>query len=168
MLNSQNAKSPFQVAGQDYSQYSQDEILELLETSDLLEYDVIVADSAFAPSTRLAIAQMLLDLMSKGAQVPPGLPFKFLDMPADLKKDITDQLDAQSQQQAQAQSETSNTEIKKTLLAKGQYTVSPEEAQQMGLVPANQPLQETPNTANNNTDIPDTTYADNLASSLAG
>lgn len=167
MLNAENSRSPFQLAGEDFSQFSKEEIIELLETKDLLENDVIVTDSSFAPSTRLAIAQMLLDLMAKGAQVPPALPFKFIDMPADLRKEVTDQIDAQSQQQAQAASDTSNTEIKKTVIANGQYTISPQEAEQMGLVPANQPLPES-EAAPNNTDIQDTEYADNLASSLAG
>lgn len=168
LLNSAYAKQKFQVGGQDYTQYTEEEITEMLENTDLLEYDVIVSESSFSPSTRLGIAMALFDLISKGAQIPPGLPLRFIDMPADIRTEITEGLDMQSQQEAQAATDTANAEITKTLIAKGQYTVSPDKANELGLIPANAPLTDVPTSAPNEADTQATEYADNLASSLAG
>lgn len=151
LLNSENSKSPFQVGGDDYSNFTPDEIIELLGTADLLDYDVIVAESSFNATTRLGIAELLLDAMAKGMPIPPELAFKFIDMPADLRLDITKGLEQQSQQAVQEATTTSNAEILKTLLAKGAYTVSPEKAAEIGAVPVNggstpppQPAQDVP------------------------
>lgn len=171
LLNAQYSKSKFKIGGEDYGKYSKEEILEMLRCADLMEYDVIVAESSFAPSTRLGIAMALFELIQKGAAVPPELPLQFIDMPADIRMQVSESMQQQSQATAEAATNTSNTEIKKTLIAKGQYTVNPEEAANLGLVPAdpNIPLAndgKIPNNGENGTQA--TEYADNLASSLAG
>ncbi len=172
ILNSQYSRQKFKVGDEDFSVFSEDEIKELIESTDILEHDVIVSESSFAPSTRVGIAMALFELMAKGAQIPPELPLEFIDMPADIRMKITDSLKQQSEATSQAATQTSDTEIKKTLLAKGQYTVSPQEAQQMGLVPANgqenglAPAAEADNVVDNASQVDE--YANNLASSLAG
>jgi hypothetical protein len=170
LLNSQYSKTKFNVGGEDFSQFSKDEIIEMLSEADLLEYDVIVTESSFSPSTRLAVAQVLFDLIAKGAQIPPELALEFVDMPDDVRMRINGQLQQQQEAASQSATDTSNTEIKKTAIATGQYTISPEEAQGMGLIPVgqNQPLANTAETNNNETDTQADEYANNLASTLAG
>ena len=172
VLNSQYLRKNFEVGGQSFESYPKEEIIELLESTDILEHDVIVSESSFAPSTRVGIAMTLFDLMAKGAAVPPALPIEFLDIPDDVRKRITDGLQQQSDQTAQSEAETSNTEIKKTLLAKGQYTVAPEEAQKMGLVPTGggeNSLAASPEADNVDSSVPQgDKYANQLASALAG
>lgn len=168
ILNAQYAKTQFQVGGQDYSQYTQDEVIEILANTNATEYDVIVTESSFSQTTRLGIAKMLLEAIGQGAGIDPMLPIRFLDMPDDIRREITDGQAAQQQQAAQEAAATSDSEVKKTLVAKGQYTVSPEEAQRMGLVPANNPLPNGETETNTvNDDAQATEYANNLASSLA-
>lgn len=170
LLNAQYSKQKFQVGGQDYSEFSKEEIIEMLESADLLEYDVIVTESSFSASTRLGVAKVLFELIQQGAQIPPELPLEFVDMPSETRTRISEQLQAQSQQSAQAQMDTSNAEITKTLIAKGQYTVTPERAQELGLTPVdpNAPLPNGATDPNNTDNTQNTKYADNLASSLAG
>jgi hypothetical protein len=109
-------------------------------------------------------------MMAQGATIPPELPLEFIDMPNDTRMRITDSLQQQSQITSQSAADTSNTEITKTLIAKGQYTVSPEKAQELGLIPATGEGQLPSDGQNpNNTDnTQDTQYADNLASALSG
>jgi len=174
LLNSQYSKQKFEVGGEDFSQFSRAELIEMLSDADLMDYDVIVSESSFSPSTRLGIAMALFDMMAKGAQINPVLPLKFIDMPADLRREVTEGMEQESAQVAQTAANTSNTEIKKTLLAKGQYTVSPEEAQEMGLIPTGAPpenalLANGAESANNAEEITQADeYANQLASSLAG
>lgn len=170
LLNAQYSKQKFQVGGQDYSEFSKEEIIEMLESADLFEYDVIVTESSFSASTRLGVAKVLFELIQQGAQIPPELPLEFVDMPSETRTRISEQLQAQSQQSAQAQMDTSNAEITKTLIAKGQYTVTPERAQELGLTPVdpNAPLPNGATDPNNTDNTQNTKYADNLASSLAG
>lgn len=135
----------------------------------MLEYDVIVSESSFAPSTRLGIAMALFELISKGAQIDPSIPLRFVDMPADIRTEITEGLDQQAAQSAQAATDTANAEITKTVLAKGNYTIKPEKADELGLVAINAPLTDSAESPpNNNTDTQADMYANDLASSLAG
>lgn len=171
LLSAKYSKSKFKIGEEDYGSFSKQEIVDMLECSDLTEYDVVITESSFAPSTRLAIAQMLFEAIQKGMAIPPELPLRFIDMPADIRSEITDQMKAQAEAQAQSQADTNNSEIKKTAIATGNYTISQEEAQNLGLVPVNNPENPLANSAqapNNEQDTQTMQYADNLASSLAG
>lgn len=170
IVNTQYKKQAFEVAGQDFSQYTEEQIIDLLENTDLTKYDVIVAESSFSPSTRLGVATVLFDLMKNGAPIPPELPLQFIDIPQDIRTKITTTMQQSSEQAASTAQNTSNTEIVKTLIAKGEYTVSPDKATELGLIPANQgqnPLTSTPQSADNES-IQEDQYANNLVSSLAG
>jgi hypothetical protein len=172
ILNSQYSQQKFKVAGEDYSNFSKEEITEMLQSADLLAYDVIVTESSFAASTRLAIAQMLFELMSKGANIPPELPVEFMDVPADVRLRISESIQQQSAADQQSAKATSDSEITKTLIAKGQYTVAPDRAQELGLVPAANPDSALANGANdpNNeqSSTGDTNRADQLAAQWGG
>jgi hypothetical protein len=142
LLNSSYQREKFKIAGVDYADYTTDEILEILNDANQMEFDVIVTESSFSASTRIDIAKMLFELMGKGMLSSPELPLEFLDMPQDVRIRITQGIQQQNEAAAQEAKQTSDTEIKKTIIAKGQYTVSPEEAAEMGLVPVNNPLPE--------------------------
>ncbi len=64
---------------------------------------------------------------------------------------------------------TSNTEIVKTLIAKGQYTVTPEKASELGLIPSGgeSPLLTSEENSAQNSNMQDDEYVNNLVSSLA-
>jgi len=126
--------------GQDYSQFSKEELVQLLEESDLTAYDVIVSESQFSPSMRVAVATTISELIQSGAQVPPTLPFEFIDAPQEVKETIKASVEQQAQAMAGDQSTKDNSEVIKTLLAKGQYTVSAEKAAELGLVLVTAPI----------------------------
>lgn len=171
LLNSQYAKQKFQIGGEDFSKFTEGEIIEMLEDADLTDYDVIVTESSFAASTRLGIAKVLFELIQQGANIPPELPLEFVDMPADTRARISEQLQMQAESSQQAQSDISNAEIVKTVIAKGQYTIDPQKAQELGLVPlseSNNPLANGGENPNNQDNSQGAEYANNLASALAG
>lgn len=171
ILNSQYSKQQFDVGGQDYSQYSKEEIKQMLENQDLTKYDVVVSETSFSPSTRLGTAKVIFELMKNGAPVPPELVFEFLDMPDVMRKRISESLQQQMEMQTQTQNDTANSEITKTVVAKGDYTITPEKAQELGLVPTNQNSVFLNNENQPNNEIiqgDDEAYASNLVDSLAG
>lgn len=174
ILNTANSRQPINVGEKPFVEYERQEIIDMIENADLTSYDVVVAESAFSPSMRLKVATALFELMKNGSQIPPELPLEFIDMPENIRNRITQTTQEQSQMQAQQMQETSNTEIVKTLIAKGQYTVTPEKAQELGLIPAGQPMGENPVamegdiSQDGNIQEDQTPYAENLVSSLAG
>lgn len=174
ILNAQYSKQKFKLAGQDYSDFTPQEIEEMFSNSDLLEYDVIVTDSAFSASTRIGIAKVLFDLIQQGAPIPPELALEFVDMPSDTRARISEQLAAQTEQATAQATDTNNTEIIKTLIAKGAYTVTPERANELGLIPAANPTTplanegQVPNNGAEQQNTQADMYASNLASGLAG
>lgn len=172
ILESQYSRSPFKLAGEDFDTYDKQELQDMLGREDLGEYDVLVTETNFAPSTRLAIAEVLFDLIGKGAPIPPELAIEFVDMPDDTRRKIAEGIQRQSEAAAQEQSTTSETEITKTLIAKGQYTVTPEKAQELGLVPATPPLPDPALQANNvpgeNAPTPADIAQETISTGLAG
>lgn len=173
MLNAQYSKQKFEIGGKDYKDYSVQEITELIESTDLLEYDVIVTESSFSASTRLGIAKVLFELISQGAAIPPELALEFVDMPEDVRVRANESIQAQSESSAQAAADSSNSELAKSVVATGLYTIAPEKAQELGLVPVDQnPLLANGGSDPNNTEETNNAqtdkYAIDLASSLAG
>lgn len=172
LLDAQYSIAEFQLGGQDYASFTKEEIIEMLEDADLLEYDVIVTESSFAPTTRLGIAKVLFELIQQGAQIPPELALEFIDMPDEVRTRINGQLQQQSEAAAQSEQASQDSEVVKTLVGKGQYTVTPERAQELGLIPVGpeSALASGQESSNNNEDefTQDTEYANNLASALAG
>lgn len=169
IVNTQYKKQAFQLAGQDFKEFTKEQIVDLLENSDLTKNDVIVTESSFSPSTRLGVATVLFELMKNGAPIPPALPLEFIDIPDGIRSRITNTMAEQASQTAETAQNTSNTEIVKTLIAKGEYTVSPDKASELGLIPANNtnPLT-SPQASVDNESNQDDSYVDNLVSALAG
>ena len=169
ILKTSDSQQYLKIGQKPVSGYDEMEIKEMLENADLLKYDVIVSESAFSPSTRLGVSKVLFDLIQNGANIQPELPIEFIDIPQDVRQRITDQLQQQQEAAQQQQADTSNTEIQKTLIAKGQYTVTPEKAQQLGLVPTGAPApQENPLANNQNSDNNESNQEDQYAQQLVG
>lgn len=172
ILEVSNSRTPFEIGKKKYSEYQEWEIREMLDNADLTKVDVIVSESSFSPSTRLGVAKVLFELLKNGAQFDPNLPLQFVDMPDTIRAQVTENIQASSEAATQQAQNTSNTEIVKTLIAKGQYTVTPEKATELGLVPVpvgqqNLGVSETENPGNTQ-NIQDDLYAEKLMNQFEG
>jgi hypothetical protein len=125
------AKKDAMIAGKPFSSYSEEQLIYLLETADLDQYDVEIAEAPNSPAVRLTIQSIIGDLMNKGAPIPPQVPIRLSDLPEDEKQKLLQ--DIQSQQDAQAESakETRKGEVEKTLIAQGY--LPPDIAQEFGI-----------------------------------
>lgn len=135
ILNSQQKPvQPAEVPGQPGSagppqeqqgKYNTQEILELLKNDDLTNYDVVVTESQFNPTNRLANFMIWSDLAGKGAPIPIMSLVDMSDAPDKdkMKADIKAEMD----RQAQTEQNKNQTEISKTKIAHGisQDTQSP-------------------------------------------
>jgi hypothetical protein len=130
-----------QVAGVPFENYTQEEIEKLLEDADLSKYDVVVGESTWSPTQRIATLTILTDLMGKGAPVPMDMMAQFLDMPEDIKQQMIQGIQAQQQQAATSEMGKNETEIQKTLIGQGLFP--PKVLEQQGL-PPQQPQQPVP------------------------
>ena len=96
-------------------QMKQAELMEIITTSDLSKFDVVVTESPHSATTRQANFVIWADMASKGFPVPPDLLVDLSDLP---EKDVVKQNIQAQQQAAQAESQReSDTEIQKTLIA---------------------------------------------------
>lgn len=120
-----------QVGGVPFENYTQEEIEKLLEDSDLSKYDVVVGESTWSPTQRIATLTILTDLMGKGAPVPMDMMAQFLDMPEDIKQQMIQGIQTQQQQAATSEMGKNETEIQKTLIGQGLFP--PKVLEQQGL-----------------------------------
>lgn len=127
-----------QVGGQPVENYSEDEIISLLQTVNLAEYDVEVAESGYSPTARMATFMLLSEMARSGAPIAPELMIEFMDIPADLKARIQASMAQQSEQGALAQKATAKMEINKTLI--GQGIIPPEVQAELGQAPQAEPI----------------------------
>lgn len=119
IVNSENQRNPVQIQGQDLSQFTEEEIITLLETADLDAYDVVVSESAASPTTRLSTYTMMQEMVQAGAPIPPDVIIELSPLPQEYKQKLLDGLAAQAQQQAEAANTAGQAEIDKTLIAQG-------------------------------------------------
>lgn len=115
--NSANAKAD-KIGGKPASEYSLDEIKELISNKDLTELDLVIDEAQWTPTIRMANAIILTEL-AKNGQVPPEVPIEMNDtIPRSVKDKVIEMVQQQRAAQAQAEKDKQDTEIKKTLLAK--------------------------------------------------
>jgi len=119
ILQSENEANGFALEGQPLSEYSEEEILQILQDTDLSQVDVVVTESSYSPTVRLALLTVFENLQAKGVQIPFETYVELLDIPQQEKQKILSQYAQQSQDQATQAQETSKMEINKTLIAKG-------------------------------------------------
>jgi hypothetical protein len=134
IVRSAAAKSPQKVDGQDISEFSDEDIMTILEQSDLEKFDLVVSESSTSPSARFATWLVLTDMNTKSpGSVPQEMIITYSDMPENEKKKVLENLAAQQQAQAQQAEQEGNAEIEKTLV--GQGIISPVTAQKFQVQP---------------------------------
>lgn len=82
---------------------------------------------------------LLSDLAKSGQPIPPEALLEFADMPADVRTKLMDMMAQQMQAQSQAQQDTADAEVLKTLVAQG---IIPPSVEQKFLI--QQPQEEQP------------------------
>jgi hypothetical protein len=127
IVRNANSKAPVDVAGQPLDEFSDEDILTLLNTAELEYYDVEVTESNWSPSMRLSTFMLLSEMAQAGQPIPPEALLEFADMPDTVKQKLMDMLSQQGQAQASADQAKADAEIQKTLIAQGQ--IPPEVAQ---------------------------------------
>jgi hypothetical protein len=132
ILQNRHQKEPIEVAGQPLDKYPEDEIIELLQRSDLAEYDVEVSESAYSPSIQLATAAVLSELAKTGFPVPPPMLIELFDLPGETKQKFQQAMMQQQQAQAQAEQAKATSELMKPLVAKGIIPPPVQQMMQMG------------------------------------
>ena len=136
-----NAKTPVELGGQPLDSFTDQDILDLLNTADLEYFDVEVSESNWSPSMRLSTFMLLSEMAQAGQPIPPEALLEFADMPDDIRQKLMGMMAQQGQAQADAQKVTYDGEIKKTLIAQG--IIPPDVEQQFLQAP-----QANPNEAN--------------------
>lgn len=111
------------IGGQPISQYTDEEIQELFETTDLNRYDVEVAEHAFSATMRAATLLTLKELAQQGQAIPFPVIVEYMDMPQEAKDKIL--MAYQQQQQAAAQQQQLTVEMETTKTALAQNIMPP-------------------------------------------
>lgn len=123
ILKNRNVRESVMLGDQPLDSYQDQEILTMLETSDVAEYDVAVVDSAWSPTAQMATFGVLTELLAKGANIPPEIIIEMApDVPEAIRKRMLESLASQNEADAQGTQAMADAEVEKTLAAKGIYT----------------------------------------------
>lgn len=120
IVRNAHTKEQVNLGGQPLDEFSDEDIVEMLSTTDLEQYDVEITESTWSPSMRLATFMLLSDLAKTGQPIPPEALLEFADMPGDVRTKLIDMMQQQGQAQASAEQAKADAEIQKTLIAQGQ------------------------------------------------
>lgn len=130
VLKSASKKNPM-IGGQPLNSYTEEDFIAVLETADLDQYDVEIAEAPNSPSAMLTTYTILSDLAQKGVQVPPEVLIGVADIPDEKKQSILQSITQQQDAMAAAEKEKYKGEMGKTLIAQGY--IPPDVAQEFGL-----------------------------------
>ncbi len=119
MLNTTSTSNPVMIGEQPIQDFTSEDIEVLLNTADLVNYDVIVSQTESSVSTRTATYMLLSEIMQSGAQVPPEMFIKLSDIPQSQKDELLQILASAQEGQMQQQQTAAETEVEKTLIAQG-------------------------------------------------
>jgi hypothetical protein len=115
----QKSESGVEVGGQQFGQFSQEEIIDLLTNADVDVYDVEIAEVNYSPTMLLTTHLLLGEMAKAGAPIPPQALIQTSPLPEAHKRNILQSMEAQQQAQQQAEQAKQQAEIQKTLIAKG-------------------------------------------------
>lgn len=115
VLQSRNERTPFEVGGQGFEKYSDEQILTLLTETDLTKYDVVVGESDNNPTTRHGNFMIWMDAAGKGIPVPPELLVQLSDLPD--KEKVLAAMQKLILEQQQVEQQKNAVEIEKTKIA---------------------------------------------------
>jgi hypothetical protein len=121
------------IGGVPLDEFTDDDILQLLEQSDLEKFDLVVGESAYSPTSRLGTFLILTDLAAKGVDIPAEMILQYADMPEKDKEALLARLEEQQQAANQATATAGDAEIEKTLVAKN--IIPPSVAERFGIPP---------------------------------
>lgn len=115
IMRNENNKNPVMLGGKPMDEMEDAAILDILKNTDLTKYDVVVSESGWSPTTRVANFMMWSELAAKGAPVPMPFLVKLSDLP---DKEEVLQMFAQEAQAKQKELDDKNqVEIAKTEIA---------------------------------------------------
>lgn len=129
IISGQPQQATQMIGGQPLEQYSEAEIVKLLETADLTQYDVAISESSYSPTARLTTFILLKELAQAGQPIPPEVLINLMDIPESEKQKILGAIQMQQQAAAAENANAQKSEINKTLIAKG--IIPPEVQQQL-------------------------------------
>lgn len=156
LLRRQEQREENQIGGQPASDYTEDEVSQILGNTDLTKFDVAVSESTYSPTLQLATFMMAQEMQRNGVPVPPETIIELMPVSQEMKDKMVFAVQQQSQAQQAAQQATTRMEIGKTLIAQGIFP--PEIMQEAGLgTPSQQggdPNQQTPLPPQFNQDTP--------------
>ena len=115
IIANRNKRSPVEIAGKKFDEYSMEELQVLLTEADLTKYDVVVSESAFSPTNRNANFIAWSTLAMQGAPVPLTLLVELSDLPN--KQRALEQIQAEMKAKADEAQAKMNTEIRKSEIA---------------------------------------------------
>lgn len=139
IVRNANSKEQVQLGGQPLDDFTDEDLAVLFNTTDLELYDVEITESNWSPSMRLSTFMLLSDLAKSGQPIPPEALLEFADMPSEIRTKLMDMMAQQMQAQSQAQQDTADAEVLKTLVAQG---IIPPQVQEKFLI--QQPQEEQP------------------------
>ena len=135
-----NGQQPgLMIGGTPFEEISKEDIINLLQTEDLAKYDVVVSESTWSPSERIAVM-----LMVKEMGAGPEVVIPLADIPEEQKSQLLAGLANSQATKDAGEAKKGETEIQKTLIAAGY--VPPKVAQEQGLAmdPNGQPVSALP------------------------
>ena len=143
ILNNQNQKEQVDINGVPLANYTEEQVLELINNTDLTAVDVEITESTFSPSYRMALSMYLNELAQAGQPIPPDVIIEFADIPEGEKRKIIESITAQQQAQSEQTNSAGQSEILKTVISKTGI-IPPVVQQQLGIDAQGQATQATP------------------------
>lgn len=116
--NKVNQGKDVKIGDKNPGEYSEEELIQILGEVDADKYDVVVAESAFSPTKRTTNFIVWSELAKQGIPVPPDMLVEMSDLPN--KEEMKARMKQDQEQAAKLEQDKMNTEIQKTLIAKGQ------------------------------------------------
>lgn len=101
---------------------------------DFTKYDVVVGESDYSPTKKIANFLMMYELARSGAPIPPEMIIIMSDLPPKEKKLVMGVLQQQQQAEAQVQQSKNQTEITKTRIANQDSGQPPQDGSTAGPV----------------------------------
>lgn len=125
-----NSDPRTKIGGKPASEYSLDEIKELLNGKDLTTCDLVIDEEQWTPTTRMANAIIMAEL-AKNGQIPPEIPIEMNDtIPRSVKDVAIQMIQQQREAAAKEQEATRNVELQKTAMAQQSRASAPQEQPQ--------------------------------------
>jgi hypothetical protein len=119
ILRERDKRDPITIGGNPLGNFTDEEILTLLQTQDLTRNDVIVSESANSPSAMMGAFNLLLEMAQAGQQIPSEVIVELSALPTSLKEKLKVAFQQGQAAQAKAAQATRSMEIEKTLIAQG-------------------------------------------------